>query len=1002
MIGHGSYGEVWLARNVMGTYRAVKVVRRSTFDDDRPYKREFDGIRKFEPISRSHESQVQILHIGRNDQKGYFYCVMDLADDASVQDKAMADKGIQAAQHSGSPLLQDPNAYVPRTLQHEIQTHGRAPFDQCLRISLALAGALKHLHGNDLVHRDIKPSNIVFVNGIPKLGDIGMVTDSDATMSLGGGSLGFVPPEGPGRTTGDIYSLGKVIYEMCTGQDRMEFPALPENFGDWLDRERVNELLAVSLKACDPDPANRYASAEALLADLVMLQAGKSVRRLRWLERVWRWALWGMAAAVALAVLGWFGASLRVWQQAGRRETLAREAQALRFGERQAGWSSNALYLLKQAGRLGPDSGLRDQAAASLEGLDARLTRQLNTSATALAFDAQGRQVLMDGGEGGHAKLWDLATERVTALQTTNSGPVWFAQDGSPRQFCSDEHGGFWLLNPQNGERLREFSHPPDSEQDAVAVQALTVSADGSLCGAAMVGTNLHRGQLAVWETATGNRLVLLPERCTALAFSPDNLFLATGDSEGRVCVRALPDLREVAVFEQDRAEIHCLAFQRDLSQPNERAGECPWLVAAGDAGGTVCIYQVAGRNVQSICRGSEYDVYALAFSPDGMTLASSGRARVKFWDVRTGRSLLALPGFDFGVALVFSQDGSKLAAGTVSAFGPAVVGVIELQSDQGVRALRGFSSQAGLKMEFSHDGRQLAALSHNWEVGIWNLASNRFERLFTAPKGLVADNAALAFSPDDTQLAFATLKDACLWDIKTGRLLRSWHLPEGLVQQLRFDSAGRLLHFQWESPWNPRARVCRVRDLFSASPEKPLSEFPEFRGQVFDAFFSRSGNLLAVVGKDKNGTNIVRVFDPIKGSEICRLPDTGNSGDDWLVTDPQTTRIGYSRPRSGETFFFDLPGGKPWRRLPLPVVHALAPSGRWLAAETSTGLGVTVFEGDNPERHLVLGWDNRASWPHFSPDGKLLAWGTADGTVLVCDLDETTQRLNRLGLGWR
>src|SRR5438270_5136666 len=47
-IGEGSYGEVWLAKNVMGTYRAVKVVYRRTFSDDRPYEREFTGIKKFE------------------------------------------------------------------------------------------------------------------------------------------------------------------------------------------------------------------------------------------------------------------------------------------------------------------------------------------------------------------------------------------------------------------------------------------------------------------------------------------------------------------------------------------------------------------------------------------------------------------------------------------------------------------------------------------------------------------------------------------------------------------------------------------------------------------------------------------------------------------------------------------------------------------------------------------------------------------------------------------
>src|SRR5437667_1261903 len=57
-VGRGSYGEVWLARNVIGTYRAVKVVYRKSFDNERPYEREFDGIQKFEPISRSHEGLV--------------------------------------------------------------------------------------------------------------------------------------------------------------------------------------------------------------------------------------------------------------------------------------------------------------------------------------------------------------------------------------------------------------------------------------------------------------------------------------------------------------------------------------------------------------------------------------------------------------------------------------------------------------------------------------------------------------------------------------------------------------------------------------------------------------------------------------------------------------------------------------------------------------------------------------------------------------------------------
>jgi eukaryotic-like serine/threonine-protein kinase len=90
-IGAGAYGEVWLARNTLGAYRAVKVIYRSDFDSDRPYDREFDGIRKAEPVSRTHESQVDILHVGRGN--GHFYYVMELADGVEVGDRRTDDGG---------------------------------------------------------------------------------------------------------------------------------------------------------------------------------------------------------------------------------------------------------------------------------------------------------------------------------------------------------------------------------------------------------------------------------------------------------------------------------------------------------------------------------------------------------------------------------------------------------------------------------------------------------------------------------------------------------------------------------------------------------------------------------------------------------------------------------------------------------------------------------------------------------------------------------------------
>jgi hypothetical protein len=90
-IGCGAYGDVWLARNALGTLRAVKVVYRARFEDEHPYEREFKGILKYEPISRTHEGLVQVLHVGRNDEAGCFYYVMELADDASKRSDGVVE-----------------------------------------------------------------------------------------------------------------------------------------------------------------------------------------------------------------------------------------------------------------------------------------------------------------------------------------------------------------------------------------------------------------------------------------------------------------------------------------------------------------------------------------------------------------------------------------------------------------------------------------------------------------------------------------------------------------------------------------------------------------------------------------------------------------------------------------------------------------------------------------------------------------------------------------------
>ena len=289
LIGRGAYGEVWLASSVMGACRAVKIVWRRSFDTDRPFEREFAGIQKFEPISRSHDGLVDILHVGRNDEAGYFFYVMELADDLKT----------------GAQI--DPDRYEARTLQRDIQARSRLPVQECLRVSLCLANALGYLHAQGLVHRDIKPSNIIFVKGAPKLADIGLVCGTEGTQT-GVGTEGYIPPEGSGTPQADLYSLGKVFYEMATGKRREEFPDLPTDLREDADGAALLEFNEVLLKACAGDVRRRYQTAQELEADLALLEMGRSVRAKRSSQQ--RRVKIKIAACVAAAIaLAWLGLS---------------------------------------------------------------------------------------------------------------------------------------------------------------------------------------------------------------------------------------------------------------------------------------------------------------------------------------------------------------------------------------------------------------------------------------------------------------------------------------------------------------------------------------------------------------------------------------------------------------------------------------------------------------------------------------------------------------------
>ncbi len=278
-IGGGAYGEVWLARGVTGALRAVKVVWREDFEDARTFEREFEGILKFEPISRDHPALVNVLHVGRSpDGVSFYYYVMEVGDDMT----------------SGQDI--NPIEYEPRTLRADNHQGSQWDTNDCIDVGLRLAEALDHLHERGLAHRDVKPSNVIFVNGRAKLADIGLVAVRGQRTFVG--TEGFVPPEGPGSAQADVYSLGKVLYEIATGKDRLAFPELPDEMPAGADRKRWLELNRIICDICEPRISKRKIATAGNLADaLRRLQRGKR-------RRLSGFAVW-MTTLLLAGFVGW-------------------------------------------------------------------------------------------------------------------------------------------------------------------------------------------------------------------------------------------------------------------------------------------------------------------------------------------------------------------------------------------------------------------------------------------------------------------------------------------------------------------------------------------------------------------------------------------------------------------------------------------------------------------------------------------------------------------------
>lgn len=216
------------------------------------------------------------------------------------------------------------------TLQEFSERSGVALQDK-LRVMLDVCDALEHAHGEGVVHRDLKPSNIL-VNparlgtrsrtGVRsetgtgtsggseaegssiKVIDFGIAKvlgDGSRTITSRGQIVGtptYMAPEqlmgGAVDNRTDVYSLGVILYQLCTGRLPLAVPRGLDRHGlekalrdatpappRTLDRRLAGDLETIILKCLQKAPAERYQSVHELRADLFAFLHGDPIRATR-------------------------------------------------------------------------------------------------------------------------------------------------------------------------------------------------------------------------------------------------------------------------------------------------------------------------------------------------------------------------------------------------------------------------------------------------------------------------------------------------------------------------------------------------------------------------------------------------------------------------------------------------------------------------------------------------------------------------------------------------
>ncbi|MGW8994804.1 WD40 repeat domain-containing serine/threonine protein kinase [Streptomyces zhihengii] len=749
-LGRGGMGRVLLGVAPDGRLVAVKVVR-SQFVEDEGFRSRFR--REVEASSR-----------------------VSGACTAAVVD-ADAD----------APLPWLASVFVPGpALSTAVADTGPLPAGAAARLAAGLATALAQIHGAGLIHRDLKPSNVLLAADGPRVIDFGIAraTDSEGgteithTGWLVGSPAYMSPEQAEGREltpASDVFSLGTVLVHACTGRSPFAGTAAPQTLYNVVHTEPdlgplPGALRGLVSRCLAKDPALRPGPAAIL----------EAVGRIPPAVRPWPAAVHHLIDAQhadVLRVLGLREDESTLVTESGTLAVVRTppEADTSRTAPPGSDTPVGGSFADLPTATAVP-SGRRPPEGASGTGATGGAGATGATAGTGGGAPADG------AGNPAGSDGWAARGADAPGEAGVSSNPAGTPGERAARGAGVPGAGDGTLPGGRPSRRtLLLGALGVGGAAAAVAVPlVLDRGSKGSGRGASGAGSSSESPSPSASASPSPSPSPSYERTSNALAsaksgtmlsagrFSKDGRFLAVGDREGFVELRDSSTLEVLATLRNAASAAESgvgdLRFSPDGS-----------LLAVVDDHAAVTLWDVASRKVAATLRGDSAQVETtvadcLAFSPDGRTLAYGADRTVVVWDVpsrrriarmtdsadpeaeykaedyigalafgRDGRTLVhcnnlgKLRFWDLGrrrvtatvrepvdsiADLAVSPDGSLLAAAT-----PEGVSILRTDTRRVTERLA-FSSRIAFAVEFSPDGRRLAATEQGGTVQVWSTSS--------------------------------------------------------------------------------------------------------------------------------------------------------------------------------------------------------------------------------------------------------------------------------------